>query len=126
MHLVALFAETLETLWRLAAGGADPDARARGDVTPMHAVIASKPRLDFIAALIEVGAHLEARESNDGLTALLLAAAITDAEVLGLLLDAGANPSSRAKSGQTAWDLAIQNRLLAEHPIPDRLRTLRS
>ena len=64
--------------------------------------------IDIARALINEGADVNA-QSKEGVTALMIAAARNVAPMIGLLLQAGANPDLKSELGQTAADIAKQN-----------------
>lgn len=64
--------------------------------------------LEIARALIDKGANVNA-VSETGVTALILAASHNNAPIVGLLAQAGADPSVKTKDGKTAGDLARQN-----------------
>ena len=56
---------------------------------------------DIAKALLERRAKLNAQSKN-GMTALMVAAAHNSPPMIGLLMDAGADPTIKNKRGQTA------------------------
>ena len=64
--------------------------------------------IDIARDLIKEGADVNAR-SKEGVTALMIAAARNVAPMVGLLLQAGADPDVKSDLGQTAADIAAQN-----------------
>lgn len=81
---------------RLLKEGADPDTRSpEGETVLMTAARAGATQ---VARLLMVhGADLDAREGFQGQTALMWAAAENHAGMVGLLLEAGANPNLAGK-----------------------------
>lgn len=63
---------------------------------------------DIATALIERGANLNATNA-EGVTALMIASARGNIPMIGLLLEAGADPSLKSKVGKTAVDIAREN-----------------
>jgi quinoprotein dehydrogenase-associated probable ABC transporter substrate-binding protein len=63
---------------------------------------------DIAALLVERGANVNARNTL-GVTPLMIAAARGNIPMLGLLLQAGADPSAKDKSGKTAIEIARDN-----------------
>jgi ankyrin repeat protein len=63
---------------------------------------------DIAKALIGSGANVDAQAHN-GMTALMIAAANNSAPMIGLLMDAGADPTVKNAQGQTAEDVAKLN-----------------
>jgi cytohesin len=89
----------VENVKALVALGADPDARDRAGLTPLHWAAAGIPaRVEVVEALLQAGAAVDAADRS-GATALMRARhrpAITRA-----LLRAGADPNARAEGGRT-------------------------
>jgi len=63
---------------------------------------------DLAKVLVEEGADINAQAKN-GMTALMIAAANNSAPMIGLLMDAGADPAVENAQGQTAEDVANLN-----------------
>jgi ankyrin repeat protein len=63
---------------------------------------------DIAQGLIERGADVNA-QSKSGVTALMIAAAHNNPPMIGILIDAGADPSLKNSLGQTAADVAERN-----------------
>lgn len=63
---------------------------------------------DIASALIERGADVNAANVH-GVTSLMIAAARGNIPMLGLLLEAGADPSRKSAAGKTAIDIAREN-----------------
>jgi ankyrin repeat protein len=63
---------------------------------------------DIARGLIERGAKVDA-QSKTGVTALMIAATHNSAPMIGLLMDAGADPSVKNNIGLTAADVAEKN-----------------
>ncbi len=63
---------------------------------------------DIATALVERGANVNA-VNEQGVTALMIAAARGNIPMIGLLLEAGANPALASKAGKTAIDIAREN-----------------
>ena len=85
----------------------DPNVRdPRTGRTPLHiAAVANAPRL--IAALVEAGADIEARD-RDGLTALHAASFTNSLAAIAALLEAGAELEARNYDGKTPLQVANQ------------------
>jgi ankyrin repeat protein len=91
----------------LLAHGADVNAVSRNaDANaPLHAAAAGGADASVIGRLVKGGARVNHRQSG-GFTALHEVAAIGNADVARLLLDAGAEPDARNTEGQTPAELA--------------------
>jgi quinoprotein dehydrogenase-associated probable ABC transporter substrate-binding protein len=63
---------------------------------------------DIATALVERGANVNAANVH-GITPLMIAAARGNIPMLGLLLEAGANPNLKSEAGKTASDIAREN-----------------
>ena len=64
--------------------------------------------IDIAKGLLQRGAKVDAQSAN-GMTALMIAAAHNSPPMIGLLMDAGADPEVKNKQGQTARDVAKLN-----------------
>ena len=84
----------------LLTAGADPNQASAAGETPLM-VAARTGVVDSVLALLEHGADPVARESWMGQTALMWAAAERHADVIGPLVDAGAEVNGRTNSGFT-------------------------
>ncbi|MBC6407921.1 MAG: ankyrin repeat domain-containing protein [Rhodobacteraceae bacterium] len=99
----------------IIAAWADPKARDRGGLTPLHAAaILGTP--ETVVALLDAGADPKAR-TGDGRTPLHWAVAIGTPDTVAALLDAGADPKARAKDGSLPADLAEDNAAVRDHSI---------
>ena len=119
---LALAEQKYEAAKALMAGGADVSHAASGqDLTPLMIVAAqtgpaegsiflpgSARPTDVAKVLVERGAKVDAQASN-GMTALMVAASNNSAPMIGLLMDAGADPSIKNARGETAEDVADLN-----------------
>jgi ankyrin len=85
---------------RLLDAGANVNARAVDDTTPLHWA-ARADSVDTVATLLESGADAVAADRY-GVTPLFLAAENGDAALIAALLDAGAPVDSKAPTGETA------------------------
>jgi ankyrin repeat protein len=90
----------------LLALGANVDGTDGSGITPLGRAALGN-QLEMAKMLIAHGANLN-HVDNLGMTALLYAASIDfgDAEMVRLLLKAGADPSAKSKQGKTALELA--------------------
>lgn len=104
---------------RLLEAGANPNTRIGTGETPIM-TCASSGSVDAVRALIARGADVNASEPSQNQDALMWAAAERHADVVRLLIEAGANPQAQTKKGFTALhfatregDLATTRQLLA-------------
>jgi quinoprotein dehydrogenase-associated probable ABC transporter substrate-binding protein len=119
---LALAEKKYEAAKALMDGGADAST-ASGDqgLTPLMIVAAqtgpaegsiflpgSARPTDIAKSLLERGANVDAQADN-GMTALMIAASNNSAPMIGLLMDAGADPAIKNAQGQTAEDVAELN-----------------
>jgi ankyrin repeat protein len=88
----------------LMAGGAKPNAKVQG--TPALTLAAAANCEETVQFLVKNGAEVNGADDNDGMTALMEAAAWGHVPMVRLLLDNGADMEIRNKQGQTAWTLA--------------------
>jgi len=63
---------------------------------------------DIATALVDRGANVNAANAQ-GVTPLMIASARANIPMLGLLLEAGADPDAKSKAGKTAIDIAREN-----------------
>ena len=119
---LAIAESKYEAAKALMEGGADVSvASGHEGLTPLMIVAAqtgpaegamflpgSTRPTDIAKGLIERKATIDA-QSNDGMTALMVAAAHNSPPMIGLLMDAGADPDIKNKRGQTARDVAELN-----------------
>jgi quinoprotein dehydrogenase-associated probable ABC transporter substrate-binding protein len=119
---LALAEKKYEAAKALMDGGADVSISSGKDgLTPLMIIAAqtgpaegsifvpgSVRPTDIAKALIEEGANIDAQAEN-GMTALMIAAANNSAPMIGLLMDAGADPTVKNAQGQTAEDVANLN-----------------
>jgi ankyrin repeat protein len=105
-----------EIVKRLLARNTDVNARYRNDLTLL--MWASGPdegvpeaqAIEVVTYLLETGAHVDDRDDR-GRTALMIAAEGGHAEIAGLLLARGADPSLKDKAGKRAADLTVLSSL---------------
>ena len=119
---LALAEKKYEAAKALMEGGADVSISSGNDgLTPLMIVAAqtgpaegsiflpgSTRPTDIAKALVNEGADVDAKADN-GMTALMIAAANNSAPMIGLLMDAGADPTVKNAQGQTAEDVANLN-----------------
>lgn len=98
--------------------------------TPLHYAASSshEQAVQMTRLLLDHYAYIDA-ESPNGATPLIMAVRFGDSRVVDLLLDEGADPTLKDKSGKTAWDWAmvterqiLANRLFTAIMAFDRLR----
>ncbi|MYJ94635.1 MAG: hypothetical protein F4053_03295 [Proteobacteria bacterium] len=88
--------------------GADPNARGRIDMTPLHEAAEYNENSAVIQALLDAGADPNARDMQD-LSPLDRAASWNDnPAVLAALLDAGADPNAHDRDGWTPLHRAAE------------------
>lgn len=101
---------------RLLELGVDPNRRYGGEVTALmwaagHADSApASGALSAVKLLIAHGAKVDLVDDR-GRSALMVAAALGHAEIVGTLLEAGADRALRDKGGKSAADLAVSDEL---------------
>jgi quinoprotein dehydrogenase-associated probable ABC transporter substrate-binding protein len=76
--------------------------------------------IDVARALLAHKAKVNAADA-DGVTALMIAAARDNSQMIGLLIQSGANPRLESTAGQTARDIAVENDNLGAIRILDLL-----
>lgn len=97
----------LEIVTLLLERGAQVDCASRNpmQVMPLHSAVAGRSP-EVVAALIERGAPLDARQAGD-FTPLHAAAQNGDLPIVQMLLAAGADPSPRDAEGKTPLSFAL-------------------
>ncbi|KAJ3143452.1 hypothetical protein HDU90_000213 [Geranomyces variabilis] len=90
----------LEITRALLAAGADATTTDEGGMTPLH-IAASTGSLEIAQLLLEAAPAVIDNKTESGQTALHYAASKNHVEVMDALLNAGADPSSRDRYGQT-------------------------
>jgi quinoprotein dehydrogenase-associated probable ABC transporter substrate-binding protein len=76
--------------------------------------------IDVARALLAHKAKVNIADA-DGVTALMIAAARDNSQMIGLLIQAGANPRLKSAAGETARDIAVENDNLGAIRILDLL-----
>jgi len=76
--------------------------------------------IDVARALLAHKAKVDTTDA-DGVTALMIAAARDNSQMIGLLIQAGANPRIKSAAGETARDIAVENDNLGAIRILDLL-----
>ena len=119
---LAIAESKYEAAKALMEGGADVSVASGADgLTPLMLIAAqtgpaegarflpgSTRPSDIAKGLVERGADVNAK-SKSGVTALMIAATHNSAPMIGLLMDAGAEPSIKNNLGLTAADVAEKN-----------------
>lgn len=122
----------------LMDAGAKPDEPAGAEALTPLMIVATQPlkkgraarfnqgasSVDIARRLIESGANVNARSSK-GVTPLMIAAAHNNPPLIGLLLQAGADPDVKTPGGQTALDIAKANQSKAavlQLELPAKIR----
>jgi len=101
---------------RLLARGTDVNARYRNDLTLLmwasgpDELVPEPQALEVVSYLLDAGAHVDDRDDR-GRTALMIAAEGGHAQIAGLLLARGADPSLKDKAGKRAADLTVLSSL---------------
>jgi ankyrin repeat protein len=105
-----------EIIGHLLAHGADVERADRGGASPLHRAVRARSQA-AVRRLLESGARVDCRLGKGGSTPLHLAVQATGAggtagavseqlEIVGLLLDHGANPKSKDARGKSVNDWA--------------------
>ena len=111
--ITAVYRKDLPTLNSLRAAGADINGTDEDGRTPlMHAVLDSDPDPRFIRHLLEQGAFPDMADANQRWTALHFAAQAQVANVVHLLVEAGAKVDAQDIFGNTPLWRAV----MAPHP----------
>ena len=79
------------------------NARDNFDLSALY-LAAGRDKADIVRILADKGADVNAKEINDGTTALMHAALVWHADVVRVLLDKGANVNAKDNGGSTAFD----------------------
>ncbi|MGH9466436.1 MAG: quinoprotein dehydrogenase-associated putative ABC transporter substrate-binding protein, partial [Terriglobales bacterium] len=120
---LALEEQDFDAAYVLIGAGADVNAPAsKYRLTPLMVVASEKPPeadslvrilqqhgpIDVARALLQHKAKVNATDAA-GVTALMIAAAHDNSPMIGLLIQAGANPHMKSAAGETARDIAVKN-----------------
>jgi len=86
----------------LIVEGADVNAKDNDGVTPLHIMfLTGRARLDVAELLIAKGADVNAKETSTGRTPLYRAVEIGHTQIVGFLIDKGADVNTKDNEGQT-------------------------
>ncbi|HKV10571.1 MAG TPA: ankyrin repeat domain-containing protein, partial [Thermoanaerobaculia bacterium] len=106
----AVEAGALDEVRSLLDGGANPDGTDPESFSPLAMAVAIRRYPEMVQALLDHGADPNARQpacgGDGGWTALHLAAGLDDAEVVTMLLKAGARADAKNDAGVTVYDVA--------------------
>jgi quinoprotein dehydrogenase-associated probable ABC transporter substrate-binding protein len=131
---IALEEGQLDAAYALIQAGANVNTPASGHrLTPLMVVASELPPqsrdvkvlqnhgpIDVARALLARKAKVNTTDAN-GVTALMIAAARDNSQMIGLLIQAGADPRIKSAAGETARDIAVENDNLGAIRILDLL-----
>lgn len=100
-----MMAQHPDLIRMLLAHGADPSALDHDGATALHHAVMGSRALEIIPLLVNQGADVNARDDN-GVSVLMQAVMNDKPELVGLMIDLGADLRIRTKDGQTAQDWA--------------------
>jgi len=106
--MAAVYEKNMQAFRLLLKAGALINQRGFGGRMPIH-IAAADGSIAFTRACIAAGATIGMREKITGKTPLMSAAHFGYANVVRLLLKAGANPHPRDKFGRTAREIAVDS-----------------
>ncbi len=92
---------------QLLKAGADPNRAVRAGETPLM-LAARTDRADAVTRLLSGGALIDAKETWNGQTALMWAAAAGNAPIVQLLIERGADIRARSNAGTTPLMFAVR------------------
>ena len=92
---------------QLVKAGADPNGAIRAGETPLM-LAARTARTDAVTVLLNAGAKIDAKETWNGQTALMWAAAGGNGAVVQALIDRGADIRARSNAGTTPLLFAVR------------------
>lgn len=93
----------------LLGRGANVRARSLDD-EPVSFFAAQPGNAEIVRRLLTAGAEVNEKAGPTGITLLMLAASLGDAECVEAVLECGADPTARDATGWTALDWALQSR----------------
>jgi hypothetical protein len=91
----------VEIMLMLLEGGAQPESKDKVGRTPLMAAVQSHSA-DAVALLVQKGANVNARDSQDGTALLRAAGTYGTAQTVAALIAAGADVNAADRNGQTA------------------------
>ena len=113
---------TPEMIREAYEGGGIFISRGSNGKSPLMWALNKNHNPEVIREYLNAGSRLSARD-NFGYTPLIHAAIATQSpEILFMLLDAGSDAETADKKGKTAWDHALGNPYLRDHPDVGRLK----
>ena len=104
--LLSCFFGQMDSVNVLLAAGADPTISDKEDFSCLHAAVDGWCSKDTLQALINQGAHIDAKR-KDGTTALLSACRTGQSTSVVFLLDSGADVKIERSDGNTCLHLAV-------------------
>ena len=132
---LAIEEQQFDAAYTLIEGGADVNVPASTHkLTPLMVVASELPPeadsmvrilqqhgpMEIARALLAHKAKLDAVDA-DGVTALMIAAAHDNSQMIALLIQAGADPRMKSAEGETAREIAVRNDNLGAVRILDLL-----
>lgn len=112
--LAARTSQPIATL--LLSKGADINARSDNGTGVMTncvaGIISGRVTLDMAEILVKAGAEIDEENTNDyvaGQTPLFMAAGEDNPELVGFLIDNGANLNAKSKKGKTPLSIAVES-----------------
>ena len=99
-------------LKRFIAEGGDPNVLDEEGRTLLHKMVEQKSDIALMEYLLNVGIDVNIKDTRNSDTALHLAVAGDENEMVRLFLARGADPRILNDKGETAFDLAIANKNL--------------
>ncbi|KAF0146336.1 MAG: PBS lyase HEAT domain-containing protein [Nitrospirae bacterium] len=109
LHTAAM-ANNSEVAKALLNRGANIESKAKIGDTPLFVAALEKGSFDVLKVLLEAGAQVDSTNNEIGATALHAAVAVSDLENVRLLLKYGADPTIKANTGITPFDIARSTR----------------
>lgn len=120
MH--ARFGQDPEVWALLAEHGADMNRGDAQGVPMIMQALTHKKGVAFVRAMLDAGCSVDDAYEPFNTTPLTLACREGSPEMVGLLLDRGADATVRTAEDKGVLDYAAMNPALADHPVLERLR----